>query len=244
MEWMSSGRLCAALSALLMLASAATADELDLFNAAVEDFSAHNRAALGYLRTENLELGALEMERMKASWGALTERFGGNPPRAFRDNPRFATTLVDVPTRLVGGFLMLQMRRPDLARDALVGIRKEISELRRSSQVEVLADCIIDANAAMDALFANRDKPPDLAAPDAAAELANKAEAYGATVRRCDGMAASDVRNQPEFRRLVDGITASLALIPKAVAERDGDLLHRLLIELRSFDNLLAFRYG
>ena len=31
---------------------------------------------------------------------------------------------------------------------------------------------------------------------------------------------------------------------PKAVETRDRDLLHRLLIELRSFDHLLAFRYG
>jgi hypothetical protein len=43
---------------------------------------------------------------------------------------------------------------------------------------------------------------------------------------------------------LVDGAKSSLALIPKAIASRDGDLLHRVLIELRSFDNLLAFRFG
>jgi len=52
------------------------------------------------------------------------------------------------------------------------------------------------------------------------------------------------VREAPEFRRLVDGAKASLLLIPKAIATRDADLLHRVLIELRSFDNLLAFRYG
>ena len=52
------------------------------------------------------------------------------------------------------------------------------------------------------------------------------------------------MRATPEFRRLVDGAKASLALIPKAIATRDTDLLHRVLIELRSFDNLLAFRFG
>jgi len=36
----------------------------------------------------------------------------------------------------------------------------------------------------------------------------------------------------------------SLALIPNAVAARDADLLHRVLIELRSFDNLLASGSG
>jgi hypothetical protein len=32
--------------------------------------------------------------------------------------------------------------------------------------------------------------------------------------------------------------------LPEAAQRRDADLLHRLLIELRSFDNLLAFRFG
>jgi hypothetical protein len=48
----------------------------------------------------------------------------------------------------------------------------------------------------------------------------------------------------PEFRRLIDGAKASLEFIPKAIAARDADLLHRVLIELRSFDNLLDFRFG
>ncbi len=43
---------------------------------------------------------------------------------------------------------------------------------------------------------------------------------------------------------MIDGALASLGQIPKAAETRDADLLHRLLIELRSFDHLLAFRYG
>jgi hypothetical protein len=61
---------------------------------------------------------------------------------------------------------------------------------------------------------------------------------------RCDGIASEAVRQAPEFRRLIDGAKAGLALIAQAIATRDGDLLHRVLIELRSFDNLLALRFG
>ena len=57
-------------------------------------------------------------------------------------------------------------------------------------------------------------------------------------------MAPPGVRQRVEFRRLIDGALASLAQFPAAIAARDGDLLHRLLGELRAFDNLLAFRYG
>ena len=74
--------------------------------------------------------------------------------------------------------------------------------------------------------------------------IANKASIYDYVLDRCDGMADASLRKTPEFRRLIDGAKAGLALIPKAIATRDSDLLHRVLIELRSFDNLLAFRFG
>jgi len=89
----------------------------------------------------------------------------------------------------------------------------------------------------MDALFAT-DRQPDWESAAAGGE------SYAATLRRCDGMAPRSIHDHPEFRRLIDGALASLAQFPKAVDTRDADLLHRLMIELRSFDNLLAFRYG
>ncbi len=76
------------------------------------------------------------------------------------------------------------------------------------------------------------------------AGISSNAASYGSALDRCDGMADPSVRQMPEFRRLIDGAKASLALVPKAIATRDTDLLHRVLIELRSFDNLLAFRFG
>ena len=101
----------------------------------------------------------------------------------------------------------------------------------------MLADCVLDANTAMDALFAH-DAQPDWD------ERRGSAESYRATLQRCDGMAPRRIRGHAEFRRLIDGALASLAQFPKAIETRDRDLLHRLLIELRSFDHLLAFRYG
>jgi hypothetical protein len=101
----------------------------------------------------------------------------------------------------------------------------------------VLADCVLDAKRAMDALFAH-DARPDWES------VAAGRRPTAPTLQRCDGMAPPAIRDHAEFRRLIDGALASLAQVPKAVETRDGDLLHRLLIELRSFDHLLAFRYG
>jgi hypothetical protein len=234
----------AAVLSLTICAGGASAGDLAEFHGAVETFSAHNRVAIGYLRTGNVELAGAEIDAMREAWSTFVERFGKDRPSEFRDNPRYVTTLVDVPTRLVGVSLMLTMGRPDLAGGALAAVRKELSELRRASGIEILADCILDANATMERLSVFQDRPPEWTSPAAVAALSAAAETYGGGVRRCDAMAPGEIRHVPEFRRLVDGIAASLAQMPAAIAARDGDLVHRLLIELRSFDNLLAFRYG
>ena len=239
LRWVSIAVVAAALAG-----SAARADNLDLFNAAMEDVATHNRAALGYLRTENVDLASVELDQMKDAWGAFAERFGGNRPAPFRDNKLYVTMLVDVPTRIVTALIMINFGRPDIARNALQAIREEMSAVRRASGVEVLADCVLDSHAAMEALSVYRDKVPDWNDPAAATDIEAKADGYGAAVKRCDAMAPEAVRRNPEFRRLIDGVAASLAFVPKAIAARDRDMLYRVLIELRSFDNLLAFRYG
>ncbi len=233
--------MCALLKSLaavwLMLASLAAparADDLADFHRAVEAAMSHHRVAAGYLRTGNVDLAALELEGMRAAWAKVYEL---PRPAAFRDQQRYTGTMLDIAARLIGTTLVLNMGRADVARESLDAIRKSLSDLRRENGVTVLADCVLDANVAMDALFAH-DKSPDWDSMSA------NSESYGATLQRCDGMAPTGIRSHAQFRRLIDGALASLAQMPRAVEARDADLLHRLLIELRSFDHLLAFRYG
>ena len=127
---------------------------------------------------------------------------------------------------------------------SLDAIRDDLYDLRKAAGIVVLADCVRDANAAMDALMVYNDRALDWTKSETRFGIASKAAIYSYVLDRCDGMADAAVRKAPEFRRLIDGAKASLALIPKAIATRDSDLLHRVLIELRSFDNLLAFRFG
>src|SRR5690242_6642194 len=176
----------------------ARADDLALFNAAMEDVASHNRVAIGYLRNENLELAVVELDRMKDSWGAFAERFSGNRPEPFRDNKLYVTMLVDVPTRIVTAMIMINFGRPDIARNSLQAIREEMSAVRRASGVEVLADCVLDSSVAMQALSVYRDKVPDWNEPADARDIAAKADAYAAVIRRCDAMAPEAVRGNPE----------------------------------------------
>ncbi len=233
-----------AILAMALCAAPAVASDLGDFNAAVEAAASHNRTAAGYLRTGNTDLAMLEIERLKDAWNTVVERFSGKPPDAFAGNPLFASTLIGVRARLVATNIMMDSRRPDSATDALTAIREDLTKLRRSAGVYILADCVLDANRAMDALFIFNDRTLDWAKPEIPYDIAAGAGVYGHELARCDRMAPDDVKASPEFRRLIDGAFASLRLIPKAVATRDADMLHRILIELRSFDNLLAFRFG
>jgi hypothetical protein len=237
-------RIGIAAAGLLLAGSLARADDLAPFNAAMEEIAAHNRVAISYLGNENLDLATVELERMKQGWSDFSARFGRDRPERFRDNKLYVTMLVDVPTRIVTAMIMINFGRPDIARNSLQGIREEISAVRKESGVEVLADCVLEANAAMDALFVHGDRAPGWDTPATAGDVAAKVESYGAAIKRCDAMAPAQVRDSSEFRRLVDDVAASLASVRKAIETHDSDLLHRGIIELRSLDNLLAFRYG
>ncbi|MGA7387287.1 MAG: hypothetical protein WBW99_05065 [Pseudolabrys sp.] len=228
----------------LLGGNSARADDLADFNAAVEAASAHNRVAIGYLRTGNIDLASLEIDRLRDAWDRFTERFSGKRPDAFANNPLYGKLFTGVSARLVGADLMLRTGRLDAARDSLNAIRGDLYNLRKASGVVVLADCVRDANMTMDALMVYNDRALNWDDSEIRSGVAKKVSSYGAELDRCDGIANEAVRMAPEFRRLVDGAKASLALIPKAIAARDSDLLHRVLIELRSFDNLLSFRFG
>lgn len=221
----------------------AKADDLTAFNAAVERAAEHNRTALGYLRSESLDLASFELDRMKNAWGDVTGQFGGSPPAALRDNPHYTEALVDVPTRIVTAMIMVNLGRTDIASNSLQAIRLELSKMRHESGIEVLADCVLDHNGAVARLVAYDETPPDWTRADAAAELKARADEIEKVSKHCDAVAGA-LRERPEFRRLIDGTLASLKLIPQVIQTNDDNLLRRVIGELRAYDNLLSFKYG
>jgi len=232
----------AALLGLLLLGGggAARGDELADFNDAIAAVEAHNRVAIGYLRTGNTDLASLEIDRLRQTWSKV----GIIKRPAVFDGKLYVAMLTDISLRLVTSDLMLNSGRLDNARQALEAVRTDLYNLRKSAGIVVLADCIRDSSAAMEGLMAYNDRELDWSKPETAAGVGAAAAAYGKVLERCDTMAVGAVRNAPEFRRLIDGAKEGLALVPQAIKERDTDLLHRVLIQLRSFDNLLEFRFG
>ena len=232
------------LALLALIARPAVAGSLAEFNAAVEAAEAHNRVAIGYLRTGNIDLASLEIDRLRKAWDALAARFAGKRPDAFDGNALYGIMLTDISARLVTADLMFKAGKPVVVRQALEAIRSDLYRLRRSAGIVVLADCIRDSNNAMVALLAYNKRDLDWSRPETGIGLAGKAAIYRYVLERCDEIASPKVHKDPEFRRLIDGAKESLTHIPQAIATHSSGLVHRVLIELRAIDNLLTFRFG
>lgn len=229
---------------LLALASPAGAGDLADFNAAAETALANARTAAGYLRTGNIDLAAIELDEMVVAWDRLRDRFEAAPPDAFDGNALYGPTLAKTATRIGAALDKIDAEDAPAAREILNDIRIDLSAMRRASGLYLLADAVLNANATMEILIRYKEPRPDLNDPAIGTVVLWYAAKYEAALARCDAMAFEAVRTDPEFRRLIDGALYSLARIPQAITSKDDGLLFRLLIELRSFDNLLYFRYG
>ena len=95
----------------------------------------------------------------------------------------------------------------------------------------------------MDALMIYNDRALNLNKLGTDGDIAGKASAYGTVLGRCDGIAGESIRQMPEFRRLIDGAKANSSF-SKGNCHPRRRSPRRVMIELRSFDNLLDFRFG
>ncbi|RAI43212.1 hypothetical protein CH341_15520 [Rhodoplanes roseus] len=182
---------------------------------------ADRRLAAGYIRTGNAALAALALER-------LVKALAGAPQAAQAARALDAVDAGDLAT----------------AGDAVEALAADLAAQRRAAGVRLPADCVRDFSEVYALLDRHRTRPPDLADSTARAAVADAATSSDAALARCDAEAPALVRADPDFRRLVDGARASLARVPDAARSGDGELLHRFMIELRAYEQLLRFRFG
>jgi hypothetical protein len=228
----------------IFTAASAAAGDLSNFNEAIEKVAAHNRVATNYLRTGNGDLAAIEIDDMRSAWSKLTKQFEGKTPDAFADNALYTDLLQNTAGRIDKTLGLIDGGDLPGAAKETVEFREKLSAMRRASGLYILADCVLDANKAMDEFFAYKTTLPQWSGKGVKADVQSKAAIYGYLLSRCDAMATPAVKADPEFRRLVDGAFNGLSFVPQAVSNEDSNQLYRVLIELRSFDNLLFFRFG
>lgn len=205
----------------VVLSVRVAAQTAEFIPAAQEPLLAERRIAAGYLRTGNGDLAALALER-------LAKALQGSPDAGLASEAIAAIDASDLPR----------------AAKLVEQLGDRLAEERRRAGIRVFADCMREASVAYQTLDIYRTHAPDLAVPALRTAVANAAQASEAAYAKCDGEAPPAIKDDPDFRRLIDGARASLSRVPLAAAAADQELLHRLLIELRSFEQLLLFRYG
>jgi hypothetical protein len=221
-----------------LLPGPAAADEAtDAFHAAVAGAYRSYREAVHYHETGNVDLAELALDEFVAAWKAVEARYAGKPPPAYAKDAAFAETLA-----AIGGKAASAVgAAPAEALFALRPIRADLAALRKRNSQTVFSDCVDAMNAAMDRLWAYRQKPPG------AKEVpAFKAAVQAATAqyRRCLDEAPAPLRDAAEFRRLLEGALASFARLEAAGEAVNAELVVSLLRELRSFDKLIWLRFG
>ncbi|WP_049820202.1 hypothetical protein [Bradyrhizobium japonicum] len=232
LTWLASG-------ALALGAEGAPAKD---FAAAMQPIRANLRSAASYARTGNIALAQMEVEEATAAWKLLATNA---PPPSPTHTPaalseflgRGGEQLGAVTRALDGGDVVAAGRE-------LLLLRRSFHDLRRRSGLYDLADCVFEIAPAMERLRVAATHYGEHPVPARAEDTIASASALGDRLQRCNDWAQADVAETSEFRRLIDGAIASSTEISHAAMAGDGPLVHRYLIELQSYAQLLDFRFG
>lgn len=198
------------------------------------------RTVLAYLAHDNADLALTALDR----WRSTLRTEGAKLVALTRRRSDLNPVLEALDASLVEAAKAVEREDGARAREIVLAATAPLEAWRRSGGLALFSDCIADLSGRYDALDRYRLVRPELAEAAVRAGIGVAATDVAAAVSRCDAQAGETIRSDPEFRRMADGMSASLAKVPVALDARDPELLHRLLIELRAFERLLAFRYG
>ena len=123
-------------------------------------------------------------------------------------------------------------------------IRRLVAAFHRRNGVRVFADCIGDLNAAFAVIWKYRRQPPDFSNSEALNKLRAGVGAQQYWYHRCRDRAPRRIRNNPEFRRLVEGSLQAIERLWRAIDRKSNMLLISVLRAMRSYDRLLYVRFG
>ncbi len=224
----------------LMAAPAAARELAPELASLLEHFQENRRVALAYLRTDNVELGAAQIETLRDRW--LADRHAAEAQAAA--DARLAAALADTERLILASVASIDALDAERAFVLVEASAAPLRSWRAANGIRLFSDCIAEIGAAYESLDRYRSAAPSLGAAAVRDSIVVAATRVAEALARCDHEAPARVRDDPKFRRLVEGMTASLRQVPQAIGNRDGAYLHRLLIEQRSFERLLAFHYG
>lgn len=214
---------------------------VDSTTAFIDSVLASLRTAASYARTGNVALAQIEIDDTRAEWRKLLGKSRDHAPAPFAASA-FTDLLASGMDRLDRADQALGSGDAAAAASEIQTLRHAVHALRRESGAIELSDCVFELAVPMEELRAIAVRFGDTQA--AAGDVRNAGFRLRDQLQRCDKLASPEIASQAEFRRLVDGASASAAEIGRAADAGDTGLVHRYQIELQSFIHLLDFRFG
>ena len=197
--------------------------------------NAHLRTAISYLRTQNGDFAALELEDLIAS--KPSHEMGENQVRIVALMTSVASKALE---QIDGGDLRA-------ARKTLLGLRRKVFQAHQKAGIVVFADCIwqLRSTGLQMWYYRKRDNGPDLSDPKQAQAVTAAVSAYLDQLKVCNGLADKETTSSPDYVRLFDGARQTLEkVLGESIPENKGRQLYRRLNEIRSFDRLMFLRFG
>ncbi|MBI5261780.1 MAG: hypothetical protein HY852_08185 [Bradyrhizobium sp.] len=212
------------------------------FASAIKPIMGNLRSAVSYAKTGNVALAEMEISEAATAWSELQRKFSGAPPVPYQA-AAFDTFLAAGRERLAAADRALGAGDGVTAGSELRAVRLDFHKLRRSSGLYDLSDCIAEIAPAIEALRVAAGRFSEGAAQHADETVA-AASVFRDRLKRCNDWASPETSTQAEFRRIIDGAIASSGEIARAAIAAERPLVHRYLIELQSYAQLLDFRFG
>lgn len=191
------------------------------------------RLAASYLRTGNTEFAAIALEEFIGAkeFGKIS---GAMKPIAEKARKTAQASLA-----------LIDEGKPVEARAQLMQLRDMLFKAHKTHKIDLFSDCIWQVVKTGPPLWHYKKNPPDFADKKQVAATAKAALDYRRQLAICDNKASAALKAQDDYKRLVANGLESLQRIPdEALKNKDKGQLYRFIIELRSIDRLLFFRFG
>ncbi len=186
------------------------------------------RAAWSYLRTANADLALVELDEFKSAMEAV-------PP---------ANDLIPIGENMRQALKLAEAGMLKEAQDKVFEARQSFRSRHTAMGTNHFEDCIWDANRVGDVLWPTINSPPDFEVKATRSDISAKLSDYQNKQSACNDSAPDNIKNDPEFRRLMDGLLPSLDKAIAGAKAGEKDIYHRYMIEIISFDRMLYFRFG
>lgn len=216
---------------------------LHQFNAQYSNIFSLYREAASYIRTENMDIAAIQLEEIIEKTNQLRKDFKV-PPAPYDSLNNYSSALEQISDKLSQSLVSIDEGDRDTAWDLVSEIRKGAYLFQTQSGLYNLSTCIYDLNSAMDKLWPYYKNNFDIEDETKRNDVLTLNAEVAVWVRRCETLAPQSIKSNGDFSRLFESYKKSKFTIRESMEARDKGRFIRIMGEIRSLDRLIYLRFG